>query len=171
MSLLISPLTQVVEQYTKWQPAIISFILFALSIGWAAISTPLVNALNAIGQINKTLKLMIIWTTLTWVITPIAMLLYGFNGVGIAALVVSFSSVLSIKFVKKYIAVNIWDQVWRQLLAAVGMVIVGLFLQSVASQSISRLLFTATIMGLSYLIALIIFGHDKLIKEIKSLKS
>lgn len=171
MCLLISPLTQVVEQYTKWQPAVISFILFALSIGWAAISTPLVNALNAIGQINKTLKLMIIWTTLTWVITPIAMLLYGFNGVGIAALVVSFSSILSIKFVKKYIAVNIWDQVWRQLLAAVGMVIVGLILQGIASQSISRLLFTATTMGLSYFVTLIIFGHDKLIKEIKSLRT
>lgn len=171
MCLMISPLTQVVEQYEKWQPAVASFIFFALSIGWAAISTPLVNALNAIGQINKTLKLMIIWTTLTWTITPITILLFGFNGVALAALIVSFSSFLSIKFVRKYVDVDIWQQVWRQLLSVIGMTVVGFALQSLASQSISRFIFSALIIGLSYLIILIIIGHDKLIKEIKSLRS
>ena len=44
--------------------------MFALSVGWAAISTPLVNTLNAIGKINRSLKLMVIWTLLTWIVTP-----------------------------------------------------------------------------------------------------
>jgi O-antigen/teichoic acid export membrane protein len=171
MCLMIMPLTQVVEQYEKWQPAVASFIFFALSIGWAAISTPLVNSLNAIGQINKTLKLMIIWTTLTWTITPLTLLFFGFNGVGLAALIVSFSSFLSIKFVRKYIDVDIWQQVWRQLVSVAGMAIVGIFLQTLASQSISRFIFSGLVIGLSYLTILMIIGHDKLIKEVKSLRS
>lgn len=171
MSVLISPLTVVIEHYTKWQPAILSFILFALSVGWAAISTPLVNTLNAIGQINKSLKLMIIWTVLTWVITPITLYFFGFNGVAIASIIISFSSVLSVFFVKKFVNVDVWQQVWRQLVGAVGMCLAGVLLLDLASQSITRFLFTGVIMALVYCILVFMVGHNKLIAEIKSLRS
>lgn len=171
MCLLISPLTIVIERYTKWQPAILSFVLFALSVGWAAVSTPMVNTLNAIGQINKSLKLMIIWTILTWVITPITLIFFGYHGVAIAAFIISFTSVLSIYFVKKFVQVNVWQQVWRQLVGVIGMTLVGLMLSEIASQSITRFLFSAVAMGLSYLVVIVVIGHNKVIAEIKSLRS
>lgn len=171
MCLLITPLTVVVEQYTKWQPAILSFILFALSVGWAAVSTPMVNTLNAIGKINKSLKLMVIWTSLTWILTPITLILFGYNGVAVAAFIISFTSALSIVFVKKFIDVKVWPQVWRQLVGVTAMTVVGLLMMGIASQSIGRLLFSAVIMGLAYLAVMITVGHNKLLKEIKSLRS
>lgn len=171
MCLMISPLTQVVGQYEKWQPAVTSFIFFALSIGWAAISTPLVNTLNAIGQINKTLKLMVIWTTLTWTVTPVTVWFFGFNGVALASLIVSFSSFLSIKFVQKFVDVDIWQQIWRQLLSVAGMAVVGFALQSLASQSLTRFIFSGFVIGLSYLVILLIVGREKLIAEVSSLRS
>ncbi len=171
MSVLIGPLTQVITHYAKWQPAILSFVLFALSVGWAAISTPLVNTLNAIGQINKSLKLMIIWTALTWVITPITLYFFGFNGVAIAAIIISFSSILSVYYVNKFVKVDVWQQIWRQLFGAVGMSLAGIFLFDLASQSITRFLFTGVVMGIVYSVLVFMVGHDKLITEIKSLKS
>lgn len=171
MSILIQPLTQVITHYAKWQPAILSFVLFALSVGWAAISTPLVNTLNAIGQINKSLKLMIIWTVLTWIITPITLYFFGFDGVAISAIIISFSSVLSINYVKKFVNINIWQQVWRQLVGALGMGLAGLLLLDLASQSITRFLFSAVTMGIVYLLLIFVIGHSKLIAEIRSLRS
>jgi len=171
MCLLITPLTVVIEQYAKWQPAVLSFILFALSVGWAAISTPMVNTLNAIGKINKSLKLMVIWTSLTWIITPITLIIFGYEGVAIAAIIISFTSALSIVYVKKFIQVQVWPQVWRQLLGLIVMTVVGLLLMNFASQSISRMLFSAVAMGLSYLLIMVTVGHNKLVKEIKSLRS
>ncbi|KUK79930.1 MAG: Undecaprenyl-diphospho-oligosaccharide flippase [Microgenomates bacterium 39_7] len=171
MCLLITPLTVVVEQYNKWQPAILSFILFALSVGWAAISTPMVNTLNAIGKINKSLKLMVIWTSLTWIITPITLLVFGYDGVAIAAFIISFTSALSIIFVKRHLEVKVWPQVWRQLLGVTVMSIVGLLMMNFASQSISRMMFTAVAMGLSYLLIMITIGHNKLLSEINSLRN
>ncbi|HEX9817544.1 MAG TPA: oligosaccharide flippase family protein, partial [Patescibacteria group bacterium] len=130
MSVFIWPLTQVVERYRQWEPAVLSFILFTLSIGWAALSTPLVNTLNAIGKINKTLKLMTLWTGLTWVITPLLLWKMGYNGVAWAALIISFTSVLSIRMVKKYVPIVIISQVKLALLGSIGMAIFGLWGQS-----------------------------------------
>jgi O-antigen/teichoic acid export membrane protein len=171
MSLLITPLTVVVVQYAKWQPAILSFILFSLSVGWASISTPMVNTLNAIGQINKSLKLMVIWTTLTWVITPVTMVLYGYHGVAIAAMIISFSSILSIKYVKEHLNVNVWDQVSKQLASVVVMAVVGILLQPLAKQSLNRFLFSGVVLGLTYLTAMLVVGRQKLLSEIKSVRS
>jgi O-antigen/teichoic acid export membrane protein len=65
------PLTEIIPHYQKWQPAIPSLVFFCINIAWAAISTPLTNTLNAIGEISVTLKLMMFWTVATWVLTPL----------------------------------------------------------------------------------------------------
>ena len=171
MSVLINPLTQVIGKYNKWQPAVFSFILFALSVSWSAISTPLVNTLNAIGQINKSLKLMVIWTILTWVISPITIYFFGLNGVALAALLISFTSILSIKYVKEFVAINVWEQIWRQLLAGMVMAGVGLAMQPFLSSSLKFFLIGGFVLGLSYLLALFLIGYKKIVNETKSLFS
>ncbi len=68
LSFLIKPLVHLIPQYLKWEPALTSFYLFAIASVFAAISTPLTNALNAIGRVKTTLKLMIMWTVLVWIL-------------------------------------------------------------------------------------------------------
>ena len=123
--LFINPIVAMIAKYHKWEPALPSLILFTLSIGWSAISTPLTNTLNAIGQINATLKLMLIWTALTWILTPLLVWWLGFPGVAWSALLISFSSFLSIREVKKFVQVRVWAQVRQPLAAAVLMAGVG----------------------------------------------
>lgn len=169
MSIFIWPLTQVFEKYNKWEPAVFSFIFFALSIGWAAISTPLVNTLNAIGHINQTLKLMGMWTVLTWVLTPIFLWKFGFNGVALSAFIISFTSLLSIKMVKKYIPVVIIPQIKSALFAAVIMAVVGYLGMDYWVRDIYRLLLGVVITSGVYGLSVILLDGKKIFIEIKNL--
>lgn len=171
MALFIGPLTIVVEKYHKWQPSVPSFILFALSIGWAAISTPLVNTLNAIGKINDSLKLMVLWTVLTWILTPPLVWYFGFTGVAIAAFVISFTSILPVKIVQKVVPVDIWAQVKIALVASLGMAIFGYLGQSYWQRSLLWLLAGGASSCLVYLAVAGAVGGKQILAEVRSLKS
>ena len=104
MIILIRPLVYLIPKYLKWEPALFSFCLFVLANLFSALSTPLTNVLNAIGKIKVTLKLMMMWTILTWLISPFLVFKMGFNGVALAAfLIAAFTVIIPIVTVKKYI--------------------------------------------------------------------
>ncbi|NMA30059.1 MAG: oligosaccharide flippase family protein [Candidatus Pacebacteria bacterium] len=171
MSLFIQPLIMVFERFSKWQPALPSFIMFTLSVLWAAISTPLLNALNAIGKINQTLKLMLFWTILTWVLTPILIFFVGYNGVAFAALLISFTSILSVILIKKYVAVNIWQNVNAQLFASLAMVMIGILGMSIWTQSLTKVLLGLAISALTYAISFYLISGKRLLREIKTIRN
>lgn len=171
MSVFIWPFIQLVPKWQKWEPAVFSLVFFSLSIAWGAVSTPLTNTLNAIGEINKTLKLMIMWTALTWIVTPICMYLFGYNGVAIAAFLISFTSIFSIIMVKKVVPINFTDQVWRQTVASVAMAGVGLAGSQVWSLSFKHFLLGGVLTGFIYFATLLVIGKHKLVSEIRSLRS
>ena len=170
MSVFIYPLTELVDRYQKWQPAIFSFVLFSLSVAWSAISTPLINSLNAIGKINQTLKLMVMWTVLTWVLTPILVWKFAFNGVAIAAFLISFTSVFSVFMTKKYIAIEIMKNIWPQLLAALGMAIFGFLGIKWWGQSYTNFFLGGVSSFLLYTVIFLALSGRRFVTEIKSLK-
>lgn len=169
MASFIGPLTEVVPKFGKWQPAIFSFVLFSLSIALSAISTPLTNTLNAIGRINTTLKLMVMWTVLTWALTPPLVWWFGFNGVAVAGLLISLTSFLPVVYVKKIVPIQFLEQVWRQAAAAVVMAALGWLGQSLWSTSVKGLLLGMLITGAAYLFAFLLLGRSKLLVELKSI--
>ena len=81
---MVGPFVQLVPDYQKWATAVLPLQLFAFNGAWAAISTPLTNAFNAIGKIKLTFKLMILWTALTWILTPLLAIQYGYLGAAVA---------------------------------------------------------------------------------------
>lgn len=169
MSLFLQPILSLIPQYAKWSPAGLSFILFAVNIGWSAVSTPLTNTLNAIGQINKTLKLMVMWTVLTWTITPVAIYFAGYNGVALASAVIGFSSVVTIFMVRTVIPVRIWPSVWRQLLATAAMILVGLAGYPYWSRSFYHLAAGGLLVALVYSTTFLLVGWKSLRTELRSL--
>ena len=169
MVLFISPLVELFPTYAKWQPAIPSFIFFTLSIAWSSISSPLTTALTAIGKINYTLKLMVIWTILTWVLSPLLLIWYGFGGIAAAALIISFSSVMSVWYVKRFVELQVWEQVWRQLFAAIAMALVGLLGGSFWIRSIWWLLLGMGLTATTYASVLLLIGKTVVLSQIQSL--
>lgn len=100
---LIHSLILLIPRYAKWEPALLSFYLFVIVSLIAGVSTPLVNALNAIGKIKITLKFMILWTFLTWVLTPVLVFSFGFNGFSFAHVIMSSTVVIVIWITRRYI--------------------------------------------------------------------
>lgn len=116
LSLSINHLIYLLPKYQKWQPAVTSFYLFAFASIWASFSSPIVNALNAIGQVKTTLKLMVIWTILTWILVPVLVSLIGYNGVALAAFIISFTSILPILIIRRLIAFRFLSKLSKPLL-------------------------------------------------------
>jgi hypothetical protein len=114
---------------------------------------------------------MLMWTVLTWILTPILIMFFQFNGIAMAAFLISFTSVVPIYYVKKTVHLNILDQVWRQAVAAVMMGGAGWLGMTYWVRSIP--LFVSGMVGTSlvYLIVMMVIGRQKLLGEVRSLRS
>jgi O-antigen/teichoic acid export membrane protein len=108
-----------IPKYGKWEPAILSFYLFTLSSAVAAFSTPLTNALNAIGKIKTTLVLMIFWTVGTWVSNLVLIRFFGFNGVAMTAVLLSLSVIAVVRLISPYASFSIVRSIRWPVTAAV----------------------------------------------------
>lgn len=135
LSFIIKPLVYLIPLYLKWEPALISFYLFAASSVFAAISTPLTNALNAIGRVKTTLKLMIMWTALVWLLTPILIFKLGFNGVALAQALIGMTVLVVVFVVKRYIKFSIFKNLYPSILASLAMAIFLYFLTPLWGQT------------------------------------
>ncbi len=118
-------LIDIIPKYGKWQPALLALGLISINTVWAAITTPLTNALNAIGKIKVTFKLMIMWTILTWIFIPGLSYLYGVNGAAMGYALVGTSSIVAILVATRSIPINFWQSVGKP---AVSSILVGIVL-------------------------------------------
>src|SRR3990167_5239328 len=106
LAIYIRPLTELVPRYAKWQEALTAFYFFTASSILAAFSSPIVNALNALGKIKKTLGLMVVWTVLTWLLVPVLTYFFGFNGWAYASVAISSTLFLPLGMLKKEVNFN-----------------------------------------------------------------
>lgn len=121
MGVMATPLVNLIPRYQKWLPALLPLYLYLINAVWASLSTPLTNALNAIGKIKITFKLMIMWTVLTWALMPFLGLKFGFLGVALAASTISFSSIIVLIVIKKYVDVDYFKVLKSPILGSLGM--------------------------------------------------
>ncbi len=113
----IAPLVATIPKYEKWEPALLSFYLFAISSAVASLSTPLTNALNAVGKIKITLLLMVIWTTTTWFLTLLLINIFGYNGVSVSLLLISSTVFLVVHLSKTIAPFSFWHSIRYPLMS------------------------------------------------------
>lgn len=107
MAFLANPLAMAIPRYQKWLPAIIPLYFYLYNSAWASISSSLTNLLNAVGKIKSTFKLMLMWTGLTWAVTPLLAVKYGYLGVAYATGIIATSSIFTVILAKKEISFSI----------------------------------------------------------------
>jgi len=107
LGIAIPKVIQVFPKYQKWSEAVIPLWFYLVNFGFGAATTPLVNAFNAVGKVRVNLKLMIIWTGLTWLVVPGMAKAFGANGAALGLLIVSASSVIAWLWVKKEFKLNL----------------------------------------------------------------
>ena len=169
--IMFSPfLIEYIPRYSKWEPAILSLMFFSLNAVFGSLTTPITNFLNAIGKVKITLYLMIFWTALTWILTPIAIYLFGFNGVAIASFLVSVSTLVSIVVVRKYIQFSFITPISKQFVAAAFMIFFVYATKSIIV-SLPLLIFDAFLSGLFYITLLSLLARKEMFSAIRFIKS
>jgi lipopolysaccharide exporter len=118
MIVLARPLVNLIPRYQKWTVALLAFYLYSVNSLWGAVTTPLTNALTAIGKIKTVFKLMMMWTVLTWIFFPLLALKYGYNGVAVASALVATSSIVAIGMVKQYIKFKFLSSIAKPVMAS-----------------------------------------------------
>jgi O-antigen/teichoic acid export membrane protein len=159
-----------IPKYQKWEPALLSLFFFSINACLSSISTPLTNALNAIGKIKISLYLMVFWTIATWVLTPIMLALYGFNGVSIASALISISVVAVVLIAKRYINFSI---VFTTVVPLIGSIVMGIVVYSLSLilvKGLPSLLFMCLVGALIYFVVSFIIAKDTIISDIKLIK-
>lgn len=167
MLVLAKPLIAIIPRYSKWNVALFPLYLFIVNSAFGAITTPLTNALTAIGKIKTVFKLMIMWTVLTWLLYPILGLKYGFNGVAAGAAIVSLSSIIAIGIAKKHIGFKFPQPIIKPLGASILMGFFIFIFSLYLSKNVFNVIALVIIGGLLYLSLIYLMAGRTLIEDLK----
>jgi len=169
LALLAPYFVHYIPKYQKWEPALLSLAFFAINAGLSSISTPLTNALNAIGKVKTTLYLMIFWTLSTWILTPLAIFWFGFNGVAIASAVIALSVVGVVYLVKKYISFGLIDLLIAPSIATAVMGVVIYFVSKIVISNLVMIFAMIGVGAVVYFGMMMLLGRKQIIADTKSI--
>lgn len=150
----------------KWEPAIFSIVFFCLNAAVSALSGILVNVLDATGKVKTTLRLMAIWTTLIWTLTPIFIYLYGYNGVSVASFLVTLTIVYTIYLVKKVVDFSFLQSVYKPAAATFLMALLVILGSQIFIRDVLSLIFVILIGAVVYIVSLILFARKELSRDL-----
>lgn len=153
-------------RWNKWEPAVVSIIFFSLNAIVSSISGILVNVLDATGRVKTTLRLMVLWTTLTWVLTPIAIYLFGYNGVALVSFIVTLTIGITIYLVKQIVNFQLINSIKKPVFASLCM---SLFVYIIANLFARNLLTTGVIIivgGVFYGICIFLLSGNQIKKDL-----
>lgn len=168
---ILSPyFINLIPKYVKWEPALVSLAFFSINAALSSVSTPLTNALNAIGKIKTTLYLMIFWTIATWVLTPLAIFMFGFNGVAIASAIISCSVVVVIYLVKKHIKFDLMKTILSPFLGSAIMGLIIYFVSPIFIKNLISLVFMILLGAVIYFFTILLFSRKQFVEDLKLIK-
>lgn len=170
MNVLAPGLIQIIPKYQKWQPALLALAFFSVNGLWSSISTTLTNAFAAMGKIKINLKLMIMWTTLTWIFTPLLILKLGYNGVAAASALVAATSIIPMIIIKRLIPVKLLPNLLPQLVSSLAMGFSLWYLTQRFMIYDLRFMIYVPLGAILYFACLFLQTGKKLINEVKSIK-
>lgn len=159
-----------VSKYQQWEPALLSLSFFAINAALSSISTPLTNALNAIGKIKITLFLMVFWTIATWLLTPVFIIIFGFNGVSLASMLITLSVVLVVHITKKYIDFNIVRTIKNQIISASFMGLLIYFLSPLIVINFPLLMVMIAIGSGAYFGMMLVLARSQILADVMLIK-
>lgn len=146
----------------KWDPAIFSITFFCLNAVISSLSGILVNVLDATGRVKITLRLMVIWTALIWILTPIFIHLYGYNGVSVASFLVTLTIAYTVFLVKRIVKFRFLPSIAKPLIASIVMMVAVFVLSNIFAKDFLSLIFVILTGGLIYCLSIFTIAKKEL---------
>lgn len=150
----------------KWEPAVVSLIFFCLNALVSSLSGILVNVLDATGRVKTTLRLMVMWTILTWVLTIIFVKIYGFHGVSLASFLVTLTIGVTIYMVKSVVSFHFIKSIYKPFISSIVMCTIVYGGTVYVVNNLFGLILTSIVAGIAYFFLLYLLSQD----EIKIIK-
>lgn len=169
LCLLAKPFIFLLPQYTKWKVALLALYLFCINSTWGAVTTPLTNALNAVGKIKITFKLMIMWTILTWILYPLLAIKFGYNGVAFGAALVATSSIIAIWVIKHHINFHFLGSILKPAIASLAMGVLVFLLTPFLTKNIGDIITLIILGGFVYFGFIYLMVGKQFLTDIKQL--
>ncbi len=145
----------------KWLPALPVLLLFLAGAFPVIVTTTYTNALYALGKPKVVLYLMMLYTVLTWGLGAPLIYKFGFVGIAIAGLIITYSTFpLVVRELNKIVQVDTFKSLKTALLASALMGIVVYFVNRLITHDLLTLSLTILIGIATY--ALILYrleGH------------
>jgi PST family polysaccharide transporter len=160
MGFLMPKVVAVFPKYSKWTVALIPFWLYLGSFFWGVVTTPLVNAFNSVGKVKITLKLMVLWTGLTWIITPLLAKLVGVNGAALGLFLVSSTSFIAWIMAKREFGISFKKILLVPISATAIMVAVLFAADLIFTSSVLEIVGLTIMGGFSYAVVVYMFARD-----------
>ncbi len=161
--IFLSPyIVEVVPRWNKWEPAVVSILFFCLNAAVSSLSGILVNILDATGRVKKTLNLMVIWTLLTWMLTPLLIHYFGHNGVAVASFVVSMTIGYTVYLVKQIVEFDLIKSIYKPIIASILMGIILFVYSNLIINNLISLIAAVFIGAIVYILFLWFFAKSEL---------
>jgi O-antigen/teichoic acid export membrane protein len=169
--IILSPhLIGLIPKWQKWEPAVISIIFFCLNAGVSSLSGILINILDATGRVKKTLNLMVIWTIFIWVLTPIFIFYFGYNGVAAASFIVSTTIMYSVYLVRQVVDFAFFKSIYKPFAASAVMGF-AIFVYSSMLVTDFFSLAAAVIIGAAvYILSMWVIAKDEMLDGIRLIR-
>ncbi len=154
------------QWHHKWDPAILSLVFFSLNAAVSSLSGILVNVLDSNGEVRTTLNLMVAWTSLTWILTPLFIYLWGYNGVAAASFLVTLTIVITVKLAKKVVAFDFLKSIYKPLISAVVMAVILYLGTTTFVTNLILLVAISFVAGASYMVTLYMLARRELQEDV-----
>ena len=165
--IVFSPsLIDFIPGYQKWQPAVLALAFFSVNTLFASISVPLTNLLNAIGKVKITLRYMVGWTILAWILTPFFIRFFGYNGVPLASAIVAASVLVILIPVKKQLSFSFLGSISKQAVASIALLIFSLIVRNFAV-SLETTIILIIISGAFYIFCMYLLAKQDVIQVVQ----
>jgi O-antigen/teichoic acid export membrane protein len=110
---------------------------------------------------------MIFWTVATWVLTPLLLAQFGFNGVSIAQAVIALSSLFVMVIAKRYITFRVLPVILPPLIGTVLMGGLLYFLSPYLVKNFPTFFLAIALGGISYIAVLFLIARQQVVSDIQ----
>ena len=155
------------DKSDKWLPALTTLIFFLLAAVPVFITTTYTNALYALGRPKVVLRLMVLYTVLTWAIGVPLIRLVGYSGIAITVSIITYLTIpLVVHEINKLVRLDTWEMVKRPLLASVIMGAATYLGVATFVSSLLTLVLAIILGGLLYCVLVYALDHKMLKAEL-----
>lgn len=158
------------DKSDKWLPALPALLWFLASALPVIVTTTYTNALYALGHPKVVLRLMILYTVMTWVIGLPLIKYVGFTGIAITIFIITYTTFpLVVREMNKVVKVNTLGAVMRPFIASIVMATLVMIVSKLFVTGLLSLIMTILVGAVVYSGVIYYLDGEFLKREVKNI--